>query len=157
MHESTLSVWMVILITGAFVNFLLGALSPFLTKDDKKRIKEFCKIPHEDDRVLVVKLKYRFAWDVYIVIAMLAGLVALIFFFIEDFLAYAGAIGGSITGYVLVVVVAIFTVLVLECIIAIIAFIIEQNMISSIVKYCNRCGVEIEVNDDCDETLDNWV
>lgn len=144
MHESSLPVWMIILFVGVAISLSLGYFNPFLTKEDKKKIKEFRKKNAPDlKQGLTVKLRFHFAGTAYIVIMVLANLAALIAFFIESYSAFAASLGGGFPGYTFAFLGAIFGIPLAEGIFVVLSILIEQKTVRTTVAYYRRRGVEV--------------
>jgi len=144
MHESSLPVWAVILMVSVMAELTLSFLNPFLTKEDKMRIKDFRKNGlSKNGQVLTVRLRYHFAGTVYIAIAMIANWAALVAFFISGLSDFVKTLGGGALGYTFAILCALFAIAIAEGIVIVIALAIEHKNATSMVRHYARYGVEI--------------
>ena len=148
MGGRSLPFWVVILIAGVLVIFLMGAFSPFVTKEEKKRAEKFTNLMPTSVNGLTINVRFRFGGMAYLVIGIFFSLATLTAFFVESFTNFKNRFfNGGAWGYVVALIIVFIATLIIECVLIVIPLLAEDKAVNSIVaKYNRRYHATVVVN-----------
>lgn len=106
MKVSSLPIWFIITLLGTGVVFVLGYVSPYISKENRAEIDAYLHGDLTKKRPVVI-IKDHVSPKASILIVVLIALLALILFFIESFQGLLAGFGGSLIAGVAITVVAL--------------------------------------------------
>ena len=162
MFEGSLRVWEIILAVGVIVISLLGFFSRHALKEDKEKLKarrSGKKKGNEiDEEGAIVRLGARFNGITYLFFVMVIGASTFIAFCVEDFSNAAESLGGGTKGVVFTVVILLFVFLVMEIIMFVWPYVMEEKAITLLTdfyqkRYNTKVSIYNKTNTDEEDDL----
>lgn len=97
-NSGTLPVWVVVLIGGVLLNFIIGVANPFVPKEYRKKAKEFRRGGFRGGAPLVMA-RAHFGGIVYALVVVCVNIAFSILFFIESYKNISTSVGGGFLGF----------------------------------------------------------
>lgn len=136
-NSSTLPLWIVVLLGGILVNFVLGTINPFVPKKYRRKAEEFRKGHFREGAPLII-VRARFDGAVYVIVLACINIAYSILFFMESYSHIVAACKRAFVGCLSTILLYLIILTIYSVILLVAAFWGEYSAAEQIVKYYRK-------------------